>query len=306
MSTLSIIVPLLFMASLGYFVTAKGPFSKEHIGGISLFTFYLSIPAFLFCNMYKADLVKSFALESLLAFYLPVLAIFAIGSGLYYWLKDNGASARSPVFGLSCSYSNTILVGLPLIVGALGEAVMGNVFAIITFHSALLFAMTFLLSARFGATAHGLRSSLKGIVVNPIVLSITFGLILNLFNVPLNDELFSALSLLSQPALACALFVLGANLSFYKITKDWHFALVATLIKLILLPLCVYVAGHYLLDLDSTELAIVVLLSASPLGVNAYLIAMQVQALQPVVASTVVLSTLLSTLTMSIWLTILL
>ncbi|MCK8046655.1 AEC family transporter [Shewanella sp. 1CM18E] len=305
MSTLSIIFPLLFMASLGYFLTAKGPFNKAQISGISLFTFYLSIPAFLFLNMYKADLAKSFVVDHFLAFYLPVLMIFAVGSVLYSCLKSGGLPASSAVYGLSCSYSNTILVGLPLIVGALGEQVMGNVFAIITFHSAMLFSLTFLISARQSSRTE-LKLFIKGIIFNPIVLSISAGLLLNLLDVPLEKNLFNGLTLLSQPALACALFVLGANLSFYKVAKDWQLALTATLIKLLLLPMCVYLTGHYLFDLPAVELTILVLLSASPLGVNAYLIAMQVKALESAVASTVVLSTVLSVITMSIWLAVLL
>ncbi|GIU48517.1 malonate transporter [Shewanella sairae] len=308
MSTLSIILPLLLMASLGYFFTVRETFTKEHIAGISQFTFYLSIPAFLFINMYQADLAKSFDPKSLASFYLPVLLIYAVSATLYAWLNRDLPSTNTPsvVFGLGCSYSNTILVGLPVIVGALGEAMIGNVFAIITFHSALLFSLTLVIGHKQDAEGVGLWSLLKGIVFNPIVLSLSAGLALNLLQIPLVDELANGLTLLSTPALACALFVLGANLSFYKISQDWQLALTSSLIKLVLLPLCVYLVGLYGFNLGAENLAVVVLLSASPLGVNAYLIAMQVKALQSVIASTVVLSTMLSVITMSIWLAILL
>ncbi|MGS0726956.1 AEC family transporter, partial [Shewanella sp. 0m-11] len=59
-------------------------------------------------------------------------------------------------------------------------------------------------------------------------------------------------------------------------------------------------------SIDGDNLVVLVLLSASPLGVNAYLVAMQVQAQQAVIASTVVLSTVLSVLSMSFWLAVLL
>lgn len=58
--------------------------------------------------------------------------------------------------------------------------------------------------------------------------------------------------------------------------------------------------------LEANLLAVLVLLSASPLGINAYLVAMQVQAQQAVIASTVVLSTALCVFTMSFWLSVLL
>lgn len=305
MSTISIIFPLLFMASLGYLLTAKGPFTKEHIAGISLFTFYICIPAFLFINMYQADLESSFDIFSLSSFYLPVIATFGLSAGLYYCFSPKGAprKAKSAVYALGCSYSNTILVGLPIIVGALGEQMMGKVFAVITFHSALLFSLTFILSAKQNHA--GAWKFSKGIILNPIVLSISAGLILNLLQVPIENNLVNGLSLLSEPALACALFVLGANLSFYKIAKDWHLALIASVIKLLVLPLCVYGIGRFVFSIEGDSLALLVLLSASPLGVNAYLVAMQLQAQQAVIASTVVMSTVLSVFTMSLWLSLL-
>ncbi|MGS0696126.1 AEC family transporter [Shewanella sp. 0m-4] len=308
MSTITIIFPLLFMASLGYFLTAKGPFTKESIGGISLFTFYLSIPAFLFINMYQADLAKSFELKNLMAFYLPVLGVYGVVAGLYCWLMRGRKAllTSSAVYGLGCSYSNTILVGLPVIVGALGEKMMGNVFAIITFHSAMLFSLTFLLSYKQNTSGFNGWQFIKGIVLNPIVLGISAGLLLNLLAIKVEDNLFNGLRLLSEPALACALFVLGANLSFYKITSHWQLALVASMVKLLLLPFLVFLCGSKLLSIDGDNLVVLVLLSASPLGVNAYLVAMQVQAQQAVIASTVVLSTVLSVLSMSFWLAVLL
>ncbi len=307
MAIISIVFPLIFMAVLGYILTIRSVFSKEQISGISLFTFYLSIPAFLFINMYQADLTKSFDIKALASFYLPVLVAYSIGFLLFYYVRRGQTQpmANSAAYGLGCSYSNTILVGLPIIVGAIGQEMMGNVFIIITFHSALLFSLTFTLGLSGSKANFKAGPFVKSIVFNPIVMSISLGLILNLLQIPLADNLVNGIHLLSQPALACALFVLGANLCFYKVAKDWKLALMASLIKLILLPTFVYVLG-LMFNLEADMLAVLVLLSASPLGINAYLVAMQVQAQQAVIASTVVISTVLCVFTMSFWLSVLL
>ncbi|MCL1057976.1 AEC family transporter [Shewanella gelidimarina] len=307
MVIISIVFPLIFMAVLGYVLTTKSVFSKEQISGISLFTFYLSIPAFLFINMVQADLSKSFDIKALACFYLPVLAAYGIGVALYCFLRKGQSKliANASAYGLGCSYSNTILVGLPIIVGALGQEMMGNVFVIITFHSALLFSLTFMLALREEGAGVKCWPFIKGIVLNPIVMSISLGLLLNILHIPLYENVVNGINLLSQPALACALFVLGANLSFYKIAKDWKLALLASLVKLLVLPALVYALG-LLFKLEQQLLAVLVLLSASPLGINAYLVAMQVKAQQTVIASTVVLSTVLCVFSMSFWLAILL
>ncbi|WP_394147009.1 AEC family transporter [Shewanella atlantica] len=308
MTIISIIFPLLCMVLLGYWVTHFQFFSKSQIGGISKFAFNLCIPVFLFLNMYLAHLEKSFDINMLAAFYLPVLGIYLLGFlfNRYLMERGRGTGAGSSVFALGCSYSNTILIGLPVIIAALGEQMMGSVFAIITFHSAILFALTFLLAARHSIDGFSWRTFGRTLVINPVVLSITAGLVCNAIGVPVHRELIAALTLISEPALACALFVLGANLSFYRIGDNWLASMFASIFKLLLLPALVYLCGNYLLALNHQQVSLVVLMSASPLGVNAYLVATQLKSQQSTLASTVVLSTILSVFSFSFWLWVLL
>jgi len=309
MTTFSIIFPLLFLVSLGFLATRFKVFNKDQIGGISKFIFNLCIPVFLFLNMYKAPLETSLNTDALIVFYIPVLTIFALGFILNKLIahKNNSNFSASATYALGSSYSNTVLVGLPIIISAIGPHVMGSVFFIITFHSALLFALTFLLSQiNNQSNKFNWQVFFKSVLFNPVVSSITLGLIFNALKIETPTQLNNALELLSKPALTGALFVLGANLSFYKISKDWHMSALASTLKLLLLPALVYGLGKYIVELDKELLAVTVLLSASPLGVNAYLIAMQLKQYQTTLASTVVLSTILSVISFSFWLSILL
>ena len=307
MAIFSIIFPLIFMVSLGYLLTRLTFFNKEQISGISTFTFYVSIPAFLFINMLAAPLSQSFDVKSLLVFYLPVLAVYTLGYRFNRQFAQTHLKSRdaSAVFALGSSYSNTVLVGLPIIMAAIGEAMIGQVFMIITFHSALLFAITFILAARAGEQGFSWGTFTRNMVLNPVVLSISLGMIANAVGLSLFAALEGGLILLAKPALACALFVLGANLSFYKISQDWPLALCASFLKIILLPACVFITGKWLLVLPAQTLTMLVLLSASPLGVNAYLIATELKQHESTLGTTVVLSTILSVLSFSIWLALL-
>lgn len=259
--------------------------------------------------MYKAPLETSLNTDALVVFYIPVLTIFALGFILNKFINRNINSSfcASATYALGCSYSNTVLVGLPIIISAIGTHVMGSVFFIITFHSALLFALTFLLSqVNAQNNSFNWQGFFKSVIFNPVVSSITLGLIFNALKISIPEQLNNALELLAKPALTGALFVLGANLSFYKISKNWHMSALASALKLLLLPTLVYGLGKYIVDLDEEVLAVAVLLSASPLGVNAYLIAVQLKQHQATLASTVVLSTVLSVISFSFWLSFLL
>lgn len=256
--------------------------------------------------MAQADLQSSVSVAGFLSFYIPVLAIYTLGYVIdRYFIKKQSAASHHAVFALGSSYSNTVLVGLPIIIAALGEQMVGIVFMIITFHSALLFTLTFLLSAKSQQT-FSWRAFAKNMLLNPVVLSISSGLAVNLLGFTLFDDLVNGLSLLAKPAIACALFVLGANLAFYKVADNLQASIIATIIKLAVLPCGVYFFAGYVFHLEQSLLNVLVLLSASPLGVNAYLIANQIKQHQATLASTVVLSTVLSVVSFSVWLSILL
>ena len=307
MHIFSIIFPLIFIVALGFSCCKLKFFQQQHIAGLSKFTFYISLPAFLLLNMSQIDLQQSISLSAFLSFYIPVLCIFALGILVdrFYLAKQKNYQQHS-VFGLAASYSNMVLVGIPIIIASLGKEMITIAFMIITFHSTLLFALTFLIGAKGSQHAFSWSNFAKSMVLNPIVLSIGCGLALNVLGIKLFTNLANSLELLATPAIACALFVLGANLAFYEIAANWQPALVASLLKIFLLPASVLLIGSYVFALETQILTVLVLLSASPVGVNAYLIACQVGQHQVTLASAVVLSTVLSVISFTFWLAILL
>ena len=307
MHIFSIIFPLIFIVALGYSCCKLKFFQQQHIAGLSKFTFYVSLPAFLLLNMSRIDLQQSISLSAFLSFYIPVLLVFASGIIIdRFYLAKHKNYQEHGVFGLASSYSNMVLVGIPIVIASLGKDMIAIAFMIITFHSTLLFALTYLIGAKGSEHAFSWPTFIKSMVLNPIVLSIGCGLLLNISGIHLFDNLANSLELLATPAIACALFVLGANLAFYKIAANWQPALIASLMKIFVLPAGVFLIGSYALSLDRDILNVLVLLSAFPVGVNAYLIASQIGKHQVTLAGAVVLSTVLSVVSFSFWLSVLL
>jgi hypothetical protein len=298
MNPIDILFPLIFVVTAG-FICAKIHFlSAAHFEGLRTFIFNLAIPVFLFLSMFKADLQQALSASLLLSFYIPVVIVYlctCIGFKIVGQLSLSG----SAVLALSGCYSNTVLVGLPIIIMALGEQYGALVFMVITFHSALLFALTFALSSNVKGSMGEL---LKPLLLNPVVLSISLGIVANAIALPLPKTLLNGLDLLSKPAIAGALFVLGASLNQYSVKAAWKGALMVSVVKLAVLPAAVFAIATWGFKLPSAHVTVVTLMAASPLGVNAYLVARQLKVKQDVVASSVVLSTLLSVFTLSIWL----
>ena len=98
----------------------------------------------------------------------------------------------------------------------------------------------------------------------------------------------------SQPGITCALFVLGATLSYHKIHADWKPVFAMSVTKLFALPFIAWWFSHHILQLDKQTVIIITLMLASPSGMNAWLMAAQYQQHEGRVASTVVVSSLAS------------
>ena len=307
MSIISIIMPLILVALLG-FVCAKSQWlNRTQIDSLSKFTFYLSIPAFLFYQMAQANFSEQISPALFAAFYLPVLCCYAVAWLSHYFLierKKSSSTAGSAVFSLGASYSNTVIIGLPILLTLFGEQVLGIIFLIITFHSALLFTLTSAISSfsANGRNSFNGKEIIKQNLKNPLVVSISAGLVVNLLGIELPSILADSLLLLGKPAITLALFILGASLAYYQV-RDKLFSIgMASLIKLVLLPAFVLLTSQVLFQLSPLSVTVLVILSACPTGVNAYLIAKSHQQEQQTVAGTVVVTTLLSMITIPLWL----
>ncbi len=301
MNIADIISPLIFIASLGYICAKTKWLSKTQLDGISKFTFNLAIPAFLFIKMANANIDKNLSLTFFLAFYLPVLCCYALAATINFYFhpqlsKNFNASA---VFALGSSYSNTVIVGLPILLAMYGQQALMLIFAIVTFHSAMLFTLTSVIAAK-----NQQNSWLKTLIntfKNPLLISILLGALVNLLHIPMPNMLSQSLLLLSKPAISLALFILGASLTFFSLKAQLSFMSISSFIKIILLPLLVYFCATNLFALPEIQRNVLVILSACPTGVNAYLIAKNFNAYEQTIASTVVFTTIISVISLSAW-----
>ncbi|NQY36814.1 MAG: AEC family transporter [Alteromonadaceae bacterium] len=307
MNIFTVISPLVLMTLLGFICAKKKWFNKTQIETIGKFTFNISIPSFLFYQMANAKFSDQISPELFAAFYLPVLCCYLL-AGLvnhFFHHKYKQNNAASAVYALGASYSNTIIVGLPVLLVVIGEQVIGIVFLIVTFHSAMLFALTSAIASTVpnkNGNKMIIRTFIKQTFNNPLIISILSGLFFNIASIQIPIFLNDSLVLIGKPAITLALFILGASLAFYQVRSELSFILIASFLKLILLPIMVYFSATIIFELEPLVTTVLVVLSACPTGVNAYLIAKVQGQHQETVASSVVISTLACVITIPFWL----
>jgi predicted permease len=104
---------------------------------------------------------------------------------------------------------------------------------------------------------------------------------------------------LGNSVLPCALFVLGATLTQYRLAR--HSAEVWTLValKLIAHPLLAGLAALYVFRLSGVWAAVAIVTAGLPIGINVSVFANRYQACVPAIASATLLSTVLALLSLS-------
>ncbi len=304
--------PLLVLIGLGFYLGRSNFISKEFLSGLSRLTFTFFIPALLFLSIYQSDDLSNLTSDLLLAFYLPVVGLFGF-SFLLFRKLFRAKFPKTELLSLASTFSNNVLIGIPVLISFFGNDVLLPGFFIVSIHSLLLFSLTSLSAALIGSDANSNDSSWYRSVAtslwlttrSPIVLSLIVGLGLKLIDFSVPTLIIKPLELLQGAALPCALIVLGSSLAKYRVAGDWWTTAVVSAFKLVLLPALVGLSAHFLFGLSDKLIAITVVMSASPVGINVFMFAAQDKAASPYLATTILVSTLLSLITIPCWLFIL-
>jgi len=138
-----------------------------------------------------------------------------------------------------------------------------------------------------------------------LVIGILCGFAVNLAGLPLPAILWSAMDMVILAALPAALFGLGGVLVRYRPEGDFRAIGLLAAVSLGLHPAITWALGTWAFSLDEDALRSAVLTAAMAPGVNAYVFANLYGVARRVAASTVLVATALSVLTVWLWLQIL-
>ena len=289
---------------LGYVAGRLRWISNAGIDGLAEFVFNVAIPVMLFTRISGVALPETVPWEFLAVVYGITLTLFA--GSLLFGQKVVGGSASAAIFSMGGTYSNVILIGIPLVLAALPDTAIVPLFIIVSTHAALLFFVTTLFAERTSGSVRDLP--LKTVTVlfkNPIFSAVVAGVLANLAGLSLPNVVEAPIrtmaEYLSAAALPCAVFSMGASISRYRIEGSLAVISAVLIIKNLVHPLIVLVIALALgWDNDNRIwLQVALLLSACPTGINVYLFAQRYNTLVPTIATAIVLSTALSVFTLS-------
>lgn len=290
--------PLFLLIFMGYLLIRVFRWNHESADALSRFVFNVLVPALLFTTTSHFSTLPAADPRLLIAYFGSCLIVFVIGRIIGGRIFSLDGSALS-VFGIGCVFSNNVFLGIPIAKEALGEAALSSVSLVIALNALVLWTLvsvTIEWALHGSVSLKGFGKMAAGVLTNPVVASLALGLGFDASGWALPELLASPLHMLSEAASPMALVVLGMGLGKFGFKAYWQVGSVIAALKLLLQPMVVWGLAR-LLDLPKVETQAIVMLASIAVGFNVYLMANQFRKMEGAVASSLVLSTLLASLT---------
>src|SRR5215469_14187814 len=124
----------------GYLAAWRRLFSGEAVRGISGFVFYFAIPCLLFRGISGGTALGPRELAIVYAYFAGSLLLFGASMLAGRWLFRLSLQELA-VLAFTTTFSNTVLLGIPLVYAAFGERGVLPVTLITSFHSIILLTL---------------------------------------------------------------------------------------------------------------------------------------------------------------------
>ncbi|MDF2797898.1 MAG: family transporter [Devosia sp.] len=304
----NVIAPIFALMALGYCAVRFRLFPGEGIKSLIAFVNNFATPCLLFHSILTSDFRSAFNLSIIGPFYLGALICFVVGIVIARKFFGN-TPGESVSVGFSGTFTNTVLVGLPIMQRAYGLESLPVTLSIIGLHGAILLSVgmvTMELVRRDGRSlGKTLLLAARRVLSNPLIWGIAAGMVGAFSGLQLIEPADAFFVMMSQAVVPAALFGIGGALNEYRLSDNWRQALVASLIKLVLHPAIAYVLMVWVMRVDLEIARYGILLAAMPSGVNVYVFATYYNRGTSVAANTILIATLASAVSISAWLLIL-
>lgn len=301
--SLNATLPIFIMMMLGYFLRRIGLVTQEFADAANTFVFKICLPLVLFDDLYQMDIAAAWD-----GGFVAFCAVATLGSIALCWLVSR-AFGKQPWRGefIQASYrSGAAFLGIAFLLSIYGEAGAAPLMVIGAVPIYNVSAVVILELMRPGKVDRGvspelIRSTIRGIVTNPIILGILAGVAWSLLRIPMPQVLGTAVADVGGIATPLGLIALGASFSFRRAFAVGTPSIVASVIKLVGLEL-VFLPMALAAGYTGQKLVAVMMMLGLPSTVSGYVMARNMGYEGAVNSSVVMLTTLLSSVTITFWL----
>ncbi|MFV0681614.1 AEC family transporter [Ottowia sp.] len=302
---LSALLPVVLLIAIGFVAGRLKLIRGEAVRDLSNLVFLVLVQALLFRTMATAHLDR-LDLTSVALYYVVAGALF------FALLFMQGLSSRSAVVALAAIFSNTLMIGVPLVQLAYGQAGLVHLFTLISMHALVLLTLATvvieLLVAREQQNsgqaerrhmAATVGRAVKNAVLHPVPLPIIVGFLYSLTGWGLHPVVERPLKLLGDAFGPVALLLVGVTLAQTAIGPHLKGALRIAAVKTVVHPILMGVIG-WALGLSGLALSVMVVAAALPVGANVFLFSQRYHKAEDLVTASVAVSTVMAVGTVTV------
>jgi len=307
LSALVVVFPVFALIFTGWLVRRLGVLGPQSTSELNRFVVYLALPALLFdviahagwSDIWKPGFIGVFGLSSLIVFALAVLLRYR---------KRHLADAA--IDGLNAGYANTGFMGFPLALLVLGQEAMAPTTIACIITVCVVFAVAIVL-IEIGLQPEGKPHlvALKvggSLVRNPLLVAPVLGALVPVTGVHIPVPVDHFVKLLGGTAAPCALVTLGLFLAEKRegAGADARAAMLFVFLKLLVHPVIAWVLATQVFKLSPFLTHAAVLLAALPTGTGPFMLAELYRREAGITSTTILVSTILSIVTVSVYIAI--
>jgi len=291
--------PILILIALGFLSRALGLLRAGDERALNGFVYFFALPAFLLLNLSRT----SFTLESLKFMGAGLVPIAALLGAYFLIRRVGGGKELFYLLTTSTVFGSLAFFGVPYVEYVLGPGEPERLAALIITAVApptVILVLTFLeLYGIEGSLGKALGKVAVRLSRNPLIIAIALGASLSLAEVSLPRFLVQSLSYLSSATAPVALFSLGVFL-YGRSYRSFVPALGLSALRLLILPGITFLVA-WTLGFSALERDVLVFMNGTPIAVNMIVLSQRYRYHPELIGTVVLVSSLGSLLTLSLW-----
>ena len=299
--SLNATVPVFLMMVLGYLFHKIGWMDDEFASKMNRFVFRVPLPVLLFGDLAAVDFARVWNMKFVMFCFGVTVISIAASAGISFLWKDRSIQGEF----IQASYrSSAAILGIAFIQNIYGTAGMAPLMIIGSvplYNVMAVLVLSLFRPGQRGVDRDVLKTTLRGVATNPIIIGIAAGLLWSALRLPMPQIMGKMISSVGGVTTPMGLMAMGAAFDLRKAFARVKPAVTAAFIKLI--GFCaVFLPAAVRLGFREEELVAILVMLGSATTVTCFVMAKNMGHEGVLSSSVVMLTTLFSAFTLTGWL----
>ena len=299
--SINITLPMMLLVVLGIYLKRTDFINRVFLAVANRLVFLVAIPSLLFTTISRSDITYMLDGAFMVFVALTTVIFFALSwVGAYVVFRGKHPHAIGS-FVQAAFRGNLATLALPVLINLLGEqAGKGALVLAVLIPLYNVLAVMVLSAHGSGEQSVSVKALGIGLLKNRLIHATVLGILVSVLSVPVPVVVNSTLDMLAQLTIPLALICLGAGLRFEGFSGRFVWVLWAGVLKLVLMPLFVFVSALWL-GFTGADMVILIVMAATPTSITSYVMATEMGGDEYIAGTSIVVSSLLSGVTLTLW-----